>query len=177
MPQCACALQTEVPTSMKPMRLTGLFSYLLVTPEANTAVGCGNPLLRVACRSSERQRFLPPLPALTMPLTATAAVVELKAASEFDDLVASGQTFLVDFFAVWCGPCVAIAPKLEKLAEDSAGKAIKFVKVDVDKLSELSQRLSISAMPTFQLYKNGVMVEEIVGADYSKIASVVANAI
>lgn len=109
--------------------------------------------------------------------TVAGTVVELKAASEFDELVSSGETFLVDFFAVWCGPCKAIAPRIEKLAEESAGKPIKFVKVDVDKLSELTQRLAISAMPTFQLYKAGAMVEEIVGADFGKIATVVANAL
>lgn len=106
---------------------------------------------------------------------ATVALVrELKSASEFDELNDSNKVFLVDFYAEWCGPCKAIAPRIEKLAESLEGKPIEFVKVDVDKLSELAKRLKISAMPTFHLYKGGALVEEVIGADYEKISNLVA---
>jgi thioredoxin 1 len=56
-------------------------------------------------------------------------------------------------------------------------EAIEFVKVDVDALADLAKRLKISAMPTFQLYKDGALVEEIVGADFPKISKLVTKSV
>lgn len=69
---------------------------------------------------------------------------------------------LVDFFAVWCGPCKMAAPVLDQLSVDMEGRA-KIFKVDVDQSPELAQRYGISSVPTMILFKNGRAVEKIVG--------------
>ena len=70
---------------------------------------------------------------------------------------------IVDYFATWCGPCKAISPVLEKLSNEHEG--IRFVKVDVDKLASVAADNSISAMPTFQFYKGGEVIETVRGAN------------
>jgi len=63
---------------------------------------------------------------------------------------------LVDFYAIWCGPCKRLAPTLEELAAESPG--IKVVKVDVDDSSELAERYEIHSMPCLIVFKNGQVV-------------------
>jgi thioredoxin 1 len=70
---------------------------------------------------------------------------------------------LVDFWAVWCGPCRLIAPIVEELAHQYEGK-LKVYKVDVDKEQSLAMQYGIMSIPTLLLFKNGQLVEQIVGA-------------
>ncbi|CUU07242.1 MAG: thioredoxin [Fimbriimonadales bacterium] len=70
---------------------------------------------------------------------------------------------LVDFWAVWCGPCRLIAPIVEELAAQYAGK-LKVYKVDVDQEQGLAIQYGIMSIPTLLLFKNGRVVEQIVGA-------------
>ncbi|OPL20848.1 thioredoxin-like 1-like protein, partial [Mytilus galloprovincialis] len=60
---------------------------------------------------------------------------------------------VVDFFATWCGPCVQIAPVYQKLSDEYSDCI--FLKVDVDEVEDVAAESGISAMPTFQCYKNG----------------------
>lgn len=71
------------------------------------------------------------------------------------------QFLVVDFYADWCGPCRVSAPIFEKMA--SQYTLCRFVKVNVDKLSDIATAENVSAMPTFKLYKNGAMVSQLVG--------------
>ncbi|MFN4033153.1 MAG: thioredoxin [Fimbriimonadales bacterium] len=70
---------------------------------------------------------------------------------------------LVDFWAVWCGPCRLIAPIVEELGQQYEGK-MKVYKVDVDQEQQLAMQYGIMSIPTLLLFKNGQVVEQIVGA-------------
>jgi len=70
---------------------------------------------------------------------------------------------LVDFWAPWCGPCRAVAPMLEKLAGERAGR-LKIAKVNVDENPALSARFSVSAIPTLALFRGGALIDQIRGA-------------
>lgn len=69
---------------------------------------------------------------------------------------------LVDFWAEWCGPCRMVAPLVEELAVEYAGR-VKVVKIDVDDNSSLAMRYSIMSIPTLGVFKAGELVERIVG--------------
>ena len=70
---------------------------------------------------------------------------------------------LVDFWAVWCGPCRLIAPIVEELSQQYEGK-LRVYKVDVDQEQSLAMQYGIMSIPTLLLFKNGQVVEQIVGA-------------
>ena len=73
-----------------------------------------------------------------------------------------GRLVLVDFWAPWCGPCKAIAPILEELATELAGK-VTITKVNVDENDAISAEFGVRAIPTLLLFKGGSVVEQIVG--------------
>ncbi|THW29458.1 hypothetical protein D6D23_01076 [Aureobasidium pullulans] len=84
--------------------------------------------------------------------------------ADFDSARAeTGTLMVVDFFATWCGPCKAIAPQVVKMS--STYPSARFYKIDVDEVPEVAQELSIRAMPTFVLFKDGQEVATVVGAN------------
>ncbi len=83
--------------------------------------------------------------------------------SNFDSTVSSGSApVVVDFWAPWCGPCKAIAPILEELAEE-LGDAVKICKVNVDNNSEVASKYEIRAIPTILIFKGGQVADTVVG--------------
>jgi thioredoxin 1 len=82
----------------------------------------------------------------------------------FDEALAANQGLLmVDFWAEWCGPCRAIAPVLEQLAEASEGR-VALMKVNVDENPGLAARYGIRSIPTILFVKEGTVVDRVVGA-------------
>jgi len=79
------------------------------------------------------------------------------------EVVESDAPVLVDFWAEWCGPCKVIAPVVEELANDYEGK-IKFGKVNVDDHNMVASEYGVRSIPTLLIFKNGTVVNQIVGA-------------
>lgn len=75
----------------------------------------------------------------------------------FKELINGTQPVLVDFHALWCGPCKMLAPTIKEVAGDLSGQ-LKVIKIDVDKNQALSNKLGIKGVPTLALYKKGEIV-------------------
>lgn len=84
--------------------------------------------------------------------------------SSFDaEVLKSNEPVLVDFWATWCGPCRAVAPVVDALAKDYAGK-VKVGKMDVDSNPQVPTKYGVMSIPTLLLFKGGKVVGQIVGA-------------
>ncbi len=82
--------------------------------------------------------------------------------SNFDEIVKKHPLVLVDFWAPWCGPCVALAPTIEELAEEYAGKIV-IGKLNVDENPSTAECFQVFSIPTLIIMKNGCEVDRIVG--------------
>ncbi len=90
-------------------------------------------------------------------------VTQVSDASFDGDILKSAVPVLVDFWAPWCGPCRSVAPIVEDLANQYAGK-IKVAKINVDESTEVATRYQITSIPTFILFKDGQVAETARGA-------------
>lgn len=89
--------------------------------------------------------------------------------SNFQELVLnSDKPVLVDFWAVWCGPCRMLGPIVEEVATDFEGKAL-VGKVDVDNNQEVSMQYGIRNIPTVLIFKNGEVVDKLVGVSPKEV--------
>jgi len=80
----------------------------------------------------------------------------------FDDTIKSNKLVLVDFWASWCGPCRALAPTIEQMAQEYAGKAL-IAKLNVDENPEKAECFQVFSIPTMIVFKDGCEVERVVG--------------
>ncbi|AFC23100.1 thioredoxin [Saprospira grandis] len=74
--------------------------------------------------------------------------------SKFQEIISGDTPVLVDFYAVWCGPCKMMPPILKEV-KDKMGDAVRIIKIDVDKNQKLSAQYGIRSIPTIMLFKNG----------------------
>ena len=80
-----------------------------------------------------------------------------------EEVLQSEKAVLVDFWAEWCGPCHAVAPVLERIAEERADE-LTLVKVNIDEEQELAQRYGVMSIPTMILFKDGEPTGMVIGA-------------
>ncbi len=80
-----------------------------------------------------------------------------------NEVLSSDKPVLVDFWAIWCGPCKMIAPLVEELANEYDGK-LKVAKMDVDANPQTAMKFGIRSIPTLLVFKGGQVVEQIIGA-------------
>src|SRR6266566_10067554 len=96
--------------------------------------------------------------------------------TNFDEvLVATEGLVMVDFWAEWCGPCHAFAPVLEELAEASEGR-VTLMKVNVDENHGLALRYAIRSIPTIVFFKDGAVVDRVIGAAPRVVLQGIVNA-
>ncbi len=98
----------------------------------------------------------------TNKLKAMKNIVELTETNFETEVVRATAPVIVDFYAPWCGPCKMIAPLIEQLADEYAGR-LKFAKANVDETPQLASQFRIEGVPTLMLFRNGQSADQIVG--------------
>ncbi|RQD82334.1 MAG: thioredoxin [Methanocalculus sp. MSAO_Arc2] len=81
----------------------------------------------------------------------------------FNDFISQHRFVVVDFWAEWCGPCRQVAPVIEALSHEMAGR-VSFAKCNTDEAPRITRKFNISAIPTIILFANGRMIERVTGA-------------
>jgi len=110
-----------------------------------------------------------------MSTNAEPAVTPIDSYEEFKKILASGATFVVDFWATWCGPCKMIRPVFDKMAASGTFKDVKFYSVDVDDQSDIATEVGIRVMPTFMVFKDGSKIDEMTGAAPANLNNMLAK--
>ena len=91
------------------------------------------------------------------------AVASATSATWDQEVLKSSTLVLVDFWAVWCGPCRMVAPIVEEISKEYAGK-LKVMKLNTDENPDVASRYKIMGIPTLMFFKNGERVDQVVGA-------------
>lgn len=87
---------------------------------------------------------------------------EIISDKNFDEVLANNENVIVDFYATWCGPCKMLAPVIDELSQEYAGK-VKIVKLDVDESSESAQKFDVMSIPTIIFFKKGEAKDTVMG--------------
>lgn len=80
-----------------------------------------------------------------------------------EEVLRSKEPVFVDFWAPWCGPCQTMGPMVEELAKEFDGKSIKIGKCNVDENNDIAMQYNIMSIPSFIVFKDGQVVDQIVG--------------
>lgn len=90
------------------------------------------------------------------------AIIEVNSASFESEVLQSDKPVLIDFWAPWCGPCKALNPVIQKLAEE-VGDKVKICKINIDENPDVAGKYSIMSIPTLLIMKDGSPVDQLVG--------------
>ena len=91
-------------------------------------------------------------------------MVKIATKSDFQEILSGELPVLVDFWATWCGPCRALSPTVDEIAEEYAGK-VEVVKCNVDDADQIAMQYRIMSIPTLLYFKGGQLVDRTVGLD------------
>ncbi|KAF9161278.1 Cytoplasmic thioredoxin isoenzyme 2 [Mortierella sp. AD011] len=100
-------------------------------------------------------------------------VKTIESREEYEKILSSNKKVVVQWSAIWCSHCKAIAPKLAQFDHDY--EDITFIKVDIDDLLDVSEEAGLRAMPTIHFFHNGEKFDELVGADDTKLLEHINN--
>ncbi|PHH82009.1 hypothetical protein CDD82_7326 [Ophiocordyceps australis] len=102
--------------------------------------------------------------------------IKISSEEQFEGLLQSSRLVIADFYADWCGPCTQIAPLYETLAGAlTRPNLVTFVKIDSDANRDLAKRFSISVLPTFLIFRDGVSIERVQGANAAELRRIVES--
>ena len=99
------------------------------------------------------------------------SVYEIQTIAQWNEIIkkAGDSIIIIDFYAVWCGPCKAVKPKYEMLAETYKDLNILFLSVDIEKVPQLSDKFEITSMPTFLVVHKDKITKRITGGNIGEI--------
>jgi thioredoxin 1 len=89
-------------------------------------------------------------------------VQEVNVSNFEEEVIKNDKVTIVDFFADWCGPCRKLSPIIEEIEQELSDK-VKFTKINTDENIQLAQEYQISGIPTLLVFKNGELIERMVG--------------
>ena len=93
----------------------------------------------------------------------------------FDSIINENRPVIVDFHAVWCGPCKTQSPTLKQLAEE-LGERVKIIKIDVDQNQAIASKYQIQSVPTLMIFKNGTIIHKQAGVHTkAQLMSIITN--
>jgi thioredoxin 1 len=127
-----------------------------------------NDLERIRMKKAEMMMKLQKIPK---------EIIKVHSNEEFNNLLAEypDKIIVIDFWAVWCGPCMAFAPVFEKLQQEFSGNFI-FAKVNVDEIGSIAQRFGITGIPTTLFIKEEKVIQKVVGSmNYNSMKQILEN--
>jgi thioredoxin 1 len=92
------------------------------------------------------------------------SVTPIASLTEFEEVISGSKATVVYFWATWAGPCKTMRPMLEELSQDPEISDVDFYKVDVDALTEVTQRVGVNSAPTVMFFSHGQMLDAMAGS-------------